>query len=153
MTNINTEKLGIQTHTITYADGSSEIIKPVTWKYLSDVQILQYQIISNTAENQGSLCDILNTENKGFWDPAKKLAALMPIVGSDKKGIDLEKIEEVGDLVDLFITTTQHRDPETGFIAPAPGEGYIKPSIISRLNGINFIRLLMEVLQKNNETN
>ena len=145
---IDTSKLGIKTFLVTYEDGTQDLCKPVSWRNLQDVQILQYQILENTAACSGSPGDVFNPENKNFWEPAKKLATLMPVVGNEESGIDLERIEDMDQLIKIFITNTEYRDPESGFIAPGPNEDSLKPSEISRVNGINFFRLLMKVHQK-----
>ncbi len=146
--NLDTEKLGIRTFIVKFNDGSKEVIKPVPWKDLDDVQILQYQILQATANAGGSPGDILNPKNKDFWNPAKKLAKLMPVVGSEEKGIDLNKIDDCETLLEIFVTTTSNRDPETGFITPPTDKSNLEPSLISRINGINFIRLLIQVAQE-----
>lgn len=143
---IDTEKIGIKTFVIEYEDGSKDIVKPVSWKYLDDVQILQYQILEVSAQCGGSPGDLFNPTNKDFWEPAKKMASLMPIVGKEEKGFDIDKIEDCETLIDIFITTTKERDPETGFIIPG-NEGVLLPSLISRINGINFLRLLAKIQQ------
>jgi hypothetical protein len=142
---IDTTKLGFQTFDLTYSDGSKDIVKPVSWKYLDDVQILQFQILQNCASKAGSPGDLLSPKNKDFWDSARKLADLMPLVGTEEKGIDIDRIEDMNEILEIFVTTTKQRDENTGFIIPEPKLGYLRPSRISKINGINFIRLLMEV--------
>lgn len=145
---IDTEKLGVKTFIVTYEDESRELVKPVSWKNLQDVQILQYNILENTAMNSGSPGDLLNPENKTFWDSARKLAALMPIVGDEEKRLDIDRIDDIDQLIRIFVTNTDYRDPETGFINPGPNETTLKPSEISRINGINFFRLLVKIQKK-----
>jgi hypothetical protein len=147
MVAIDTTKLGVKTFIIEYADGSKDIVKPVSWKNLQDVQILQYNILENTANNGGSPGDVLNPNNKDFWEPAKSLAKMMPVVGKEG-GIDLDRIEDMDQLINIFITTTEYRDPETGFISPGPQNTTLKPSEISRINGINFFKLLVQIQTK-----
>lgn len=143
MKDLDTEKLGIKTFTVQYEDDTKDIIKPVSWRSLDDVQILQYEILEACRKSDGSIGDLLNPKNTDFWDPATKLAALMPTVGSSSQGIKIDKIEDCELLIDIFVTTTKTRDPETGFISP--GESVLLPSLISRINGVNFLRLLLEM--------
>lgn len=152
---INTEKLGIKTFIVQYEDGSKVIVKPVSWKSLQDVQILQYNILENTANNGGSPGDLLNPDNNDFWDSAKALAKLMPVVGQEEKGIDLDRIEDMDEILKIFVTNSTYRDPESGFIQPGPDENTLKPSEISRINGINFFKLLIKIqteLQKERQS-
>ena len=144
---LDTEKLGIKTFVVTYEDSTKEIVKPVSWKFLDDVQILQYSILEASAATGGSIAELLNHKNSDFWEPATKLAALMPIVGKDEKGINLDKIEDCEELIRIFVTTTTHRDQDTGLISPGP-EGFLLPSEISKINGVNFLRLLTRIQQK-----
>lgn len=141
---LDTEKLGIKTFVVEYEDGTKDIVKPVSWRKLDDVQILQYSILEESARCGGSPGDLFNPENKGFWEPARKLAALMPVVGNEAPGIAVDKIEDCETLIDIFITSSKSRDPDTGFIIPG-SEGVLLPSSISRVNGINFLRLLVKM--------
>lgn len=143
---LDTEKLGIKTFVVTYEDGSKDIVKPVSWKNLDDVQILQYNILEASANCGGSPGDLFKRSHTEFWEPARKLAALMPVVGKEEKGINVDKIEDCEQLIDIFITATKDRDEATGYIIPGP-EGVLKPSAISRINGINFLKLLMQMQQ------
>lgn len=140
------EQLGLKTFIVYYEDGSRDTVKPVSWKALNDIQILQYEILTASAEAGGSPGELLNPENKDFWEPASKLAQLMPIVGKDKPGIDVDKIEDIDQIIRIFVTTSEARDPETGFIMPGE-EGYLLPSYISKVNGINFLKLLAKIQQ------
>ena len=144
---IDTEKLGIKTFVVNYEDGSKDVVKPVSWKKLDDIQILQYQLLQAGSSAGGSIGDILNPNNKDFWEPATKLAKLLPVVGNEEKGINLDRIENCEHLIEIFITATKDRDPETGFIIPG-SEGILLPSLISRVNGINFLALLMRMEQE-----
>lgn len=140
-------QLGLKTFSIAYADGSRVTVKPVSWKALNDVQILQYEILTASANSGGSPGELLNPENKDFWEPARKLAAIMPVVGHKEPGIDVDLIEDVDQLIKIFVTTSETRDPENGFIMPGE-EGYLLPSLISKVNGINFLKLLAKVQQE-----
>lgn len=139
-------QLGLKTFSIIYVDGSRVTVKPVSWKALNDVQILQYEILTASANSGGSPGELLNPENKDFWEPARKLAALMPVVGQPEPGIDVDLIEDVDQLIKIFVTTSEARDPENGFIMPGE-EGYLLPSLISKVNGINFLKLLAKIQQ------
>lgn len=145
MEKIETSNLTTKTFVVTYEDGSKDMVKPVSWKALEDLQLLQYNILENAAKCGGSVGDILNPSNKDFWNSATKLAKLLPVVGNEEKGIDLDKIEDMDLLVKIFITNTTYRDPESGFIAPDPKDSTLRPSEISRINGLNFFKLLMKI--------
>ena len=140
---LDTEKLGVKTFVVTYNDNSRVVVKPVSWKKLDDIQILQYQILEATAACGGSPGDLLNPSNTDFWEPARTLASLLPVVGKEELGIDLDKIDDCEELIEIFVTTTKYRDPESGFITPSLDAVNLEPSRISRINGVNFIRLLV----------
>lgn len=140
---LDTEKLGVKTFSVTYEDESTDLVKPVSWKKLEDIKILQYQILQNSASLGGCVGDLLSSSNKDFWEPANRLSKLMPVVGKDS-GIQLDKIEDPDEIIEIFVTSTTHRDEETGYITPGT-EGFLLPSRISRVNGLNFLGLLMKV--------
>lgn len=137
-------KLATNTFKVKYSDGEEIIVKPSSWKSLEDIEILQRDIVKQLAENDGAFGEMLKVSNKRFWGNAEKIAAMLPVVGQTKKGIDLEKIDSIDDIVRIFITASSNRHPETGGIYIEPG-GTLAPGDVCRINGLNFTKLLREV--------
>lgn len=134
------------TFVVEYADETKEIAKPVSWSKLEDVELLQLAILENAYENNFSLGSIFKKSNNIFWDNAKKLAKLIPIVGNDKPGFDPTKIEDMDHLCSIFISTTPGRNYKIGAIDV--GEDTIEPSLICKIHYLNFIQLLVQVETK-----
>lgn len=128
---------------IEYADGTKEIAKAVSWIQLDDVETLQLAILENAYEKNFSLGSIFRKSNNGFWDNAKKLAGLIPIVGNEEPGFDPTKIEDMDHLFSIFISTTQGRNYKAGSIDV--GESTIEPSLICKIHYLNFIQLLVQI--------
>lgn len=149
MAKLDTELLGIKTFLVELESNKKLIIKPSSWQDLEDIQILQYKILETCWECNGSTGDIFNSNNKDFWESACDLAKLLPVVGKGKGFFNPREVEDIDELVRVFITNTIHRDESTGFITPGPDD-FLLPSEISRVNGINFTRLLTNLL-KNQE--
>lgn len=131
------------TFLVNYEDGTSDIIKPVSWKFLDEVEALQLEILKAAYEVNFSLSNLFRPKNVKFWDNAKKLANLLPVVGQDEKGFDPERIDSMDELCRIFVSTSEYRKPETGSVWNS-GE-LLEPSEICRIHHLNFIDLLLTV--------
>jgi hypothetical protein len=140
------------TFVINYEDGTNDIIKPVSWKKLDEVELLQYEILKAAYEVNFSLSALFKPSNKQFWNNAKKLAKLLPVVGQDKPGFNPEKIDSMDELCRIFVSTSPGRMNMTGAVWGE--ESALQPSEISRIHHLNFIQLLirLEEMESNQET-
>lgn len=146
-----TENTDALTHfTITFEDGSTKTIKAAPWKALDDIEILQTTILESIGESDGHLGTVLKPSNRKFWDAAEKIAKLTPIVGEEEKGFDPRSIEDPDILCKLFITAKPNYSKTTGGLIPEEG-GLLVPSVIARMNGLNFRQLLLTAMTRTQE--
>lgn len=136
--------LGQNTFIVTYSDESSEIVKPVSWKILEDVEELQYQLIQTFYYNDLYIGSTIRKKNVDFWDNAKKLAAIMPIVGKEDPGFNPENIDDPDMLCRIFLTASLEKN-KMGQIEATKNP--LLPSDISKINNINFSQLLRTMIQ------
>ena len=129
------------TFIVNYEDGTSDIIKPVSWKYLDEVESLQLEILKAAYDVTFSLSSLFRPSNVKFWDNAKKLASILPVIGKDEKGFDPEKIDSMDELCRIFVSTSEYRKPETGSVWN--NDQLLDPSEICRIHHLNFINLLL----------
>lgn len=142
-----TENAEDLTHfTITFEDESTKIIKPVSWKTLDDLEILQSVILESVGECDGHLGTLLKPSNRKFWDAAEKMANLIPIVGETDRGFDPRQIEDSDLLCKLFVTADPRFSKVSGGLVPGEG-GLLTPGIIARMNGLNFRQLLLTAIE------
>ncbi len=105
---------------------------------LKDVQILQEALIKEFVEFNGAIGSLLAHDK--VWDLICQLGAILPIVGRDKPGIDVEALAEADDLPQLariffsesFDDKGERETDETGAVVLA------KPSLIAKLHGLDF---------------
>ena len=138
-------KLVQSTFTVPYKDGREVICKPVTWAKLDDLTLLLEQIAREVIDKDGFIGDLLRPSNTKFWDAANSIAAMTPLVGADSKTLDLNQIDDVEDIVRIFITTEITRHESTGGIISGGDKGWI-PGEIARINSVNFQNLLAKSL-------
>lgn len=125
---------------ITYSDSNCIIYKPVSWKYIDDILVLQKQIFENFLEEDG-LMSVFRGSNRKLWTHIQTLAKLIPSMEQTNIGINLDLIEDIDDLVKIFINS----EPTYA------NDGSLKqlqyPSYISIMNGLNFRPIQEEVIQ------
>lgn len=126
---------------ITYEDGTTDIVKPVSWKYLDEVEALQLEILKVAYDVTFSLSNLFRPSNTRFWDNARKLAGILPIVGKEEKGFDPERIDSMDELCRIFVSTSRYRKAETGSVWN--NSELLEPSEICRIHHLNFINLLL----------
>lgn len=129
------------TFLVNYEDGTSDIIKPVSWRYLDEVEALQLEILKAAYDVTFSLSNLFRPSNVKFWDNAKKLASILPVIGKDEKGFDPERIDSMDELCRIFISTSTYRKAETGSVWN--NDQLLDPSEICRIHHLNFINLLL----------
>ena len=133
-----------KTFTVKLEDNTELLIKQASWKNLEDIEVLQLEILKTAYDAKFSLGTLFRGSNKRFWDNAKKLAALLPVVGQDELGFDPEKIEDLDELCRVFISTSTARINETGSVT-SEGKEILQPSEISRIHDLNFLNLLIQI--------
>jgi len=137
-------KLASNTFSLTYTTGETVLGKPSSFRDLEDIEVLQKEIVRLLASCDGCLADLVSLKNKEFWGHVEKLAALIPVVGQKEKGIKLDLIDDVDDILRIFVTCSNKRDPETGALFLEAGEK-LERSEVCRINSLNFFRMLREV--------
>jgi hypothetical protein len=131
---------------VTFEDGSRDIVKPVSWKNLDDVEALQTEVLKiAVGEFDGHLGSAFKVSNTAFWDLICTLGNLMPLVGKTEVGFDPRKIDDILHLTEIFITAEPILSETTGSLVPSSGNT-LTPSLISRINSLNFQKLLKEAL-------
>lgn len=139
------EELKSNTFSVTYSTGEVVIVKSSSFRDLEEIEILEKEILKCFVTADACPGDLLKLSNKGFWGHVEKLAKLLPIVGQDEKGLNLDLIEDADDILRIFVTSTSRRDPETGSIILGAEES-LGVSEVCRINGLNFSRILKTVL-------
>lgn len=132
----------LRTFTVTLEDGKQILIKPVSWKHLEDLELLQLEIVKAAYDAKFSLATLFKASNRQFWDNAIKLASLLPVVGQKEPGFDAEKIDDLDELCRVFVSASVSRQLETGSVIP-DGDNVLAPSEIARTANINFLQLLI----------
>jgi len=122
---------------VTYGNGEKVIVKAVSWKKLEDVRILCAEIIKEVVSKEGEIAEIISANNKSFWTHTRKLAKLLPLVGTDEK-LNVDLIEDIDQIIDIFICSTDSVDYNTGSLKA------MNPSQVCRIHSINFQKLLQE---------
>jgi len=136
------DSLSNSTFKVEYSDPEETVIvKPSSWKVLEDIEYLQKEIIYLLAEVDGAFGDLLRPSNTEFWGHVRKMAALLPIVGQEKPGLDVDRIEDAEDIIRIFITTSKQRDPQFGSVFVEGGTPLL-PGEVSRINSLNFTKIL-----------
>lgn len=132
----------MRTFDIKYSSGEVVTVKPVPWAKLDDVCILQQNIIKCLLDSEGAVGSLLRPSNTEVWGYIKKLAALLPVVGVNEPGIDLNQIEELDEVVRIFVTLTEDYN-EYGLLSPPTGEP-LRPSLIGDIHSLNFYSLMLQ---------
>ncbi len=124
---------------ITYSDNNNVVYKPVAWRYLDDVLVLQKQIFELFLEEDG-LMSVFKGSNRKLWSHIETLANLVPSIDKACGGIKLELIDDIEDIVKIFINS----EPSYGIDGSLDQLQY--PSYISIMNGLNFRPIQEEVI-------
>lgn len=124
---------------ITYSDNNSIIYKPVSWKHIDDVLVLQKQIFENFLEEDG-LMSVFRSSNRKLWSHIETLAKLIPSIESSCVGIKLDLLEDIEDIIKIFINSQPTYDIDGSIFQLQ------YPSYISIMNGLNFRPIQKEVI-------
>jgi hypothetical protein len=135
----------MKTFVVNLEDKTQLLIKQASWKNLEDIELLQLEILKAAYEASFSLGTLFRSSNKQFWDNAKKVAALLPVVGQEELGFDPEQIEDLDELCRIFVTTSTRKIPETGSITSDSDSEIFQPSEICRIHDLNFLNLLIQI--------
>lgn len=131
---------------IQYADGRVVTVKPISWKYLDDLTVLTQKLVVALGKVNGAVGKLLSSSNVEAWDYLKKIAAIVPVVGNKEPGIDLNQIEDMWDIVRIFITTTENTN-EVGWVM-AEEDQNLAPSLLAKLNSLDFYSILLSALEE-----
>ena len=113
---------------------------------LSDVVRLQEYLIRDFVAYDGRLAPLLT--NKPTWDNMSKLASLLPVVGREHTGFDIESLAESSDLAQLgriFFSESIKDDLERE--KDAEGNVINSPSLVAKIHDINFTGILFSEIQ------
>lgn len=132
---------------VEYKDNSGNIInvdkvKRVKRKHLKDLTILQEDLVYQFLFYNAAVGDIIAEEKN--WNTLVKICKMLPVVGREELGIDINKIED--DMVQLtHIFFTESTD-EDGF--PVKEDGWFKPSLLAKLHQLNYYGYTQESIKK-----
>lgn len=144
-------------HTIEYKDQDgnvigTDIITVPMRSQLKEILILQQALIEGmydhidpmTAERIYSGSLLLDD---AIWDNVEKLAKLIPVVGKEKPGIDLTKLEsDIPQLIRLFFSQSCN---EVGdILVNIEEKSFFLPSVLSELYRFNFPKFIKEMFDK-----
>ena len=124
---------------ITYSDSNIVVYKPVAWRYLDDVLVLQKQIFELFLEEDG-LMSVFRGSNRSLWSHIETLANLVPSIVPSCNGIKLNLIDDIDDIVKIFINS------EPSYAIDGSLNQLQYPSYISIINGLNFRPIQEEVI-------
>ncbi|ARV58055.1 hypothetical protein BZZ01_04880 [Nostocales cyanobacterium HT-58-2] len=130
------------------------IVKPVPFRSkaggLGDVIKLQEKLLRDFVECDGRLATLML--NKSTWETMVKLAAMLPVVGQEQPGFDIEPLAEASDLAQLGriffsgnIKDSLERETD------ADGTVINAPSLIAKIHDINFSATLFRLIRERDE--
>lgn len=118
-----------------YRDESGDIVETVLVKrvkraQLADLITLQQQLLQEFLRVNGAVGAAI--ASPVAWSVITKIAALLPVVGQEKPGLDLSPIEDdTEQLGRIFFT-------ESAYTELIEEGAQIKPSLISGLNSLDY---------------
>lgn len=97
-------RIALPTFQVTYWDNSGEeketiTVRPVTLNKLEEIKELQEQLISHYVEHNGCLGTLLI--DKTVFETMKTLASMLPVMGKEAKGFDIQPLYDAGDILQL----------------------------------------------------
>lgn len=132
--------------TVSYPDGTKILVgrfKRVDRSQVVDLlNELMAIFIKNNFAVGSTICD------SEAWSLMTAIAKLLPVHGSEDKGIDIEVIADALDdeqLASIFFTTS--RDPKTGEITYSEEKGW-EPSLICKVNNLDYGGIAKKALEK-----
>ncbi|MGL5075106.1 MAG: hypothetical protein ACRDBG_04610 [Waterburya sp.] len=129
-------------------------IRPVAVSLLREMTISIESLLNDFLQAEGNVGQFLASEVA--INQIKNIAALIPVVNSEKVGIDIDNLMEAGDICQiakLFLTeaydydSPEKFDEEIGLYRSAIYTYRPTSSTIARLHGINFFPIVRNYLQ------
>ena len=128
MTDTPSSALTNKSFKVTYSDGEVVHVKRVARNKLSDLMVLQQELLVDFMKHNAAIGVMV--QDKKIWSTMVKAAAMLPVVGQDKPGIDLTRIEDdFEQLCRIFFTESMD---ETGEL------DNFRPSLISKLHHFDY---------------
>ncbi len=140
--------------TVTMPDGNEVRIKrfsALAQPGLADFKKLYQRMVEIFVEQNASFGEML-------LDPEavkliQDMAAIVPILGSDEIGIDVNQLLEEGDneqICSLFVAAMERSGPNMGDFRKDENGSFI-PGEIAKLNQLDFFKYFLEGINKNRE--
>lgn len=97
-------RIAFPTFEVVYWDEKGEeketiIVRPVALNKLEEVKKLQEILIAEYVNYDGCLGSLLS--DKSVFETMQKLASMLPVVGKEVKGFDLQSLYDFGDMIQL----------------------------------------------------
>ena len=117
---------------------------------IKDVIKLQETLIRHFVEHDGRLASLI-TDN-AVWSAMDKLAKMLPVVGLEEKGFDIEPLAERGDIAQLGrIFFSENIADDLTRERDADGNIVNSPSLIAKIHDINFSATLFAMIREREE--
>lgn len=125
--------------TVTFPDGSTKTIGRFKRSDRKVVTELLDQLMTIFVGQGFATGEVICRDDA--WSIMNDIAALLPVHGTDVKGIDLELIEDNDELLaDIFLTTSRSKDGRIW----TDGDNGWEPSHICRVNNLNYNGKLLD---------
>lgn len=140
--------------TVTMPDGTELRIKrfsALAQPGLSDFKALYQRMVEIFVEHNASFGEILL--NPEAIKLIQDMAAIVPILGGDEIGIDVNQLLEEGDneqICSLFVAAMERSGPNQGEFRKDENGSFI-PGEIAKLNQLDFFKYFLEGIRKNRE--
>lgn len=135
-------------------DDNNEVVETVQLKRVprskyKDLIALQQLLLEAFVENNGATGSVIADDAN--WKTLKKLSSMLPVVGQDEKGFDVEKIEnDILLITRLFFTQAVNEDGSVDL-----SEGF-KPSLLAEFYQLDYSgflqRAVMEIEKRKTAT-
>ncbi|NJN10037.1 MAG: hypothetical protein HC836_48495 [Richelia sp. RM2_1_2] len=117
---------------------------------LKDVIVNQEILIKSFVEHDGRLASLIIDSNT--WNAMERLAKMLPVVGQDKPGFDIEQIAESGDIAQLGrIFFSENIADDLNRDRDSDGNIINSPSLIAKIHDINFSATLYLMIREREE--
>lgn len=129
---------------------SKDIIVRVKRKQLNSLILLQEDLIYSFYKNNASIGSIIADNSN--WNTMIKISNLLNVVGKEKTGINLEKLEDdILQLTRIFFTQSINDNGEIDNLE----NDIFKPSLISQLHQLDYFgsskKAIQRMMQENKE--
>lgn len=114
---------------------------------LNDVINLQEKLLKDFVEHDGRLAGLLS--NNSTWDTMTRLASLLPVVGEEAVGFDIEAIAQQNDIAQLGrIFFSESIKDDLTRETDKDGNVINSPSLIAKIHDINFSATLFRLVRE-----